>query len=143
MKILLSQERITINQLALDQGFPNNFEKFIFASNTYFGPMDVGPGKNKLVKVEILISDSPDTGGMQIVEVQFNDQSIPLKPRGIDGRRGSASFQVLPGKYQLKWVVNRDNFAWPRNINKEAEVDVDPRDLWVQIEITGETVSIH
>lgn len=113
------------------------------ASNTYFGPTDVGNGSAQLIKVELLISDSPVSGGMQIVEVEFNGQTIPLKPRGIDGKRGSASFQLAPGKYQLKWVVNKDRFAWPRNLQKQAEVTINPRDLWIQIEISGESVAIQ
>jgi hypothetical protein len=46
------------------------------------------------------------------------------------------------GKYKLKWKVKRDQHAWPRTISHEEEVTIDPRDLWIQITITGENASI-
>jgi hypothetical protein len=53
-----------------------------------------------------------------------------------------ASFQVPPGKYKLRWKVNRNKIVWPRTIDREEEVTISPRDQWLQISIVGEDVSI-
>ncbi|HEV7738122.1 MAG TPA: hypothetical protein VGO47_12230 [Chlamydiales bacterium] len=113
------------------------------ASNTYFGPIKPAPGNPQLVRLEVLVRDSPEASGLQIVSVEFNNTNIPLKPRDIYGNRGNASFQVKPGTYQLQWIVNRDKFAWPRSVTHEEIVTVSPRDLWLQVSIEGETASIR
>jgi len=113
------------------------------ASNTYFGPIKPAPGNSQLVRLEVLVRDSPEASGLQIVSVEFNNTNIPLKPRDIYGNRGNASFQVKPGTYPLQWVVNRDKFAWPRSVTHEEVVTVSPRDLWLEVSIEGETVSIR
>jgi len=116
--------------------------KFI-ASYSYQGPTQPVPGNPKLVRVEVLVRDSPQSAGVQIKSVEFNGQGIPLQTRDIYGNRGTGSFQVPPGKYKLRWVVQRDKLLWPRQINHEEEVTIDPRDLWLQIEIIGEEASIR
>lgn len=114
----------------------------LLAQNTYFGPTSPVPGNPKLVRVQVIVRDSPEPAGLQIVSVTFDGQRIPLKPRGVFGDRGEGSFQVPPGKYRLKWVVNRDRIAWPRQVTHEEIVHVSPRDLWIQILIVGEEASI-
>lgn len=109
--------------------------------NDYFGPNERTPGPEQ-VRVQILVNDDPSPQGVQIVSAQFHGQSIPLKPRDIYGFRGQTSFQVRPGKYTLKWKVRRDRIVWPRIISHEEEVLIDPRDLWIQITITGGHASI-
>lgn len=114
----------------------------LLTSNTYFGPTAPVPGNPLLIKVEILIRDSPELGGLTIQSAEFNGQSIPLKPRDIFGNRGTGSFQVAPGTYTLQWVVQKDKIAWPRTITHEEQVTIDPRDQWVQVSIEGEKASI-
>lgn len=109
--------------------------------NEYLGPNERTPGP-ELVRIQILVNDDPSPQGVQIVSAQFHGQPIPLKPRDIYGFRGQASFQVRPGKYTLKWKVRRDRIIWPRVISHEEEVHIDPRDLWIQITITGDQASI-
>ena len=109
---------------------------------SYQGPTEPVPGNPQLVKIEILVRDSPEAGGVQVQNVTFNGKEIPLQPRDIYGNRGSAGFQLSPGKYSLRWTVQKDKFAWPRVISHEEEVTVDPRDLWLQISIVGEKASI-
>lgn len=113
------------------------------AQNTYMGPTEPIPGNPHLVRVEILIKDSSDLAGVQIQSVTFDGRAIPLKPRDIFGKRGAASFQVLPGQYNLRWTVNRDKTVWPRNLSHEEIVTISPRDLWVQILIEGDNASIR
>jgi hypothetical protein len=115
----------------------------LLAQNTYLGPKEPIPGDPQLVRVELLIKDSADLSGVQIQSVTFDGQSVPLKPRDIFGKRGTASFQLTPGKYTLRWTVNRDKIVWPRTISHEEEVIIDPRDLWVQILIVGNQASIR
>ncbi len=115
----------------------------LITQNTYLGPTEKSPNSNQLVRVEILIKDSPDLAGVQIQSVTFDGQAIPLKPRDIFGKRGAASFQLLPGKYTLRWSVNRDKIIWPRTLTHEEIVTIDPRDLWVQILIEGDAASIR
>jgi hypothetical protein len=110
--------------------------------NDYLGPNKKVPGNPQLIRVQVLVSDDPNPQGVQILEVKFNQQSVPLKPRDIYGFRGQASFQLPPGKYKLKWKVKRDQIDWPRTLPHEEEVTLDPKDLWIQITISGETASI-
>jgi len=115
----------------------------LLVQNTYLGPTEPIPGNPQLVQIEVLVRDSPETAGVQIQSVIFNGQAIPLKPRDIFGKRASASFQLPPGNYMLRWTVNRNKLIWPRLITHEEEVTLDPRDLWIQILIEGEQVSIR
>jgi hypothetical protein len=109
--------------------------------NNYLGPNEKTSGP-ELVRVQILVNDDPNPQGVQIVSAQFDGQAIPLKPRDIYGFRGQASFQLRPAKYTLKWKVRRDRRIWPRTTTHEEEVLIDPRDLWLQITITGDQASI-
>jgi len=114
----------------------------LLTTNTYLGPKSPVEGNPQLVKVQVVVRDSLENGGPQVLSVQFNQQNIPLKPRDIYGNRGMGSFQVPPGKYKLQWKVNKNKLVWPRNIDREEQVTVSPRDQWVQILIEGEKVSI-
>jgi len=114
----------------------------LLVQNTYFGPTSPIPGNPHLVRVQVLIYDSAEQGGLQIEQVLFNGNSIPLKPRDIYGFRGEGTFQVEPGTYKLSWTVQRDRIIWPRTINHEETVTIDPRDLWIQITIQGENAAI-
>jgi hypothetical protein len=115
----------------------------LLASYSYQGPTQAVPGNPKLVRIEVIVRDSPSAAGVQIQSVDLDGQGIPLQPRDIYGNRGTGSFQFPPGKYKLRWTVIRDRFLWPRTLNHEEVVTVDPRDLWLQIEIVGEEVSIR
>jgi hypothetical protein len=112
------------------------------AGNTYFGPKSPPAGNPQLIYVQIYLKDSPDSAGPELVQVQFDHTNIPLKPRDLRGDRGSASFQLKPGKYKLRWKVNLHRYEWPRTSDHEIEVTLDPRDLWIQLEIEGETATI-
>lgn len=119
------------------------FAILFFGQYSYEGPTNRSPTNAQLIKVEVLVKDSPDLGGVRIQSVTFDGKNIPLKPPDIFGKRGSAGFQLLPGKYQLRWVVQKDKVAWPRFVTHEEEVTIDPRDLWIQILIEGEEASIR
>jgi hypothetical protein len=112
----------------------------LLVSNTYFGPTE--PEDKKLIFVEVIIRDSSNPTGPQIVSVAFDQKNIPLKPRDIYGNRGSGSFKLSPGKYKLKWVTNQSKITWPRKVKHVEEVTINSRDLWVQIQIEGENASI-
>ena len=118
-------------------------DKLLAASYSYQGPTHPVQGNSQLVRVEVLVRDSPQANGLQIKSVNFNGQNIPLQPRDIYGNRGTGSFQVPPGKYKLHWIVQRDRLNWPRELTREEEVTIDPRDLWLQIEIVGDEASIR
>lgn len=110
--------------------------------NEYQGPTQKVPGNPQLIRVQILINDDPSPQGVQIEKIEFNHKKITLKPRDIYGFRGQGSFQLPPGKYRLKWTVRRDRYAWPRTVTHEEEVELSPKDLWIQIVITGEQASL-
>jgi hypothetical protein len=114
----------------------------LLASSTYLGPTKSIPGNPKLIRIEVLVSDSPDPSGPQVVSVKFDKVNVPLKSRDIYGNRGSGSFQVPPGKYKLKWKTNQNKVVWPREVVHEEEVTVSPRDLWIQIQIEGDEATI-
>ena len=118
-------------------------DSLLAASYSYQGPTHPVQGNSQLVRVEVLVRDSPQANGLQIKSVNFNDQNIPLQPRDIYGNRGTGSFQVPPGKYKLHWIVQRDKLNWPRELTREEEVTIDSRDLWLQIEIVGDEASIR
>jgi len=142
--VLLAGFLLRSHKDAPPESSPPDFPAYsLFVQNTYMGPIQPIPGNPQLVRVEVLVRDSPEASGVQIQSVIFDGQAIPLKPRDIFGKRASASFQLSPGNYRLRWTVNRDKFAWPRSISHEEEVSLDPRDLWIQILIEGERVSIN
>jgi hypothetical protein len=120
------------------------FDPFIAQSNTntYLGPHGKVPGNPQLIRVQILVSDDPNPQGVQIVSAVFNGQEIPLKPRDIYGYRGQASFQVRPDHYSLRWTVRQDKVTWPRTTSHEEDVNVDSRDMWIQINIIGDKATI-
>lgn len=120
-----------------------NNNEFEIAQNTYFGPTHPGPNEEQLVKVQVLVKDSPQASGPQIESVVFNGQTIPLKPRDIFGKRGEASFQLMPGKYRFSWTTNQNKYVWPRNSSHQEEVLISSRDLWIQILIEGDSASIR
>lgn len=113
------------------------------AQYTYKGPINPVPGDPKLVRIEVLVRDSPEAGGVQIQSADFNGEEIPLKPRDIYGNRGMASFQFPPGKYKLNWVTQRDQFTWPRTLTHQEIVTISSRDLWLQVSIEGDEASIR
>ena len=108
--------------------------------NEYLGPTAPIPGER--IRVQILVNDDPSLEGVQVESAEFNHKNIPLKPRDVYGFRGQASFQTPPGHYMLKWTVRRDKLVWPRTVSHEETVNLDPRDLWIQITITGSKASI-
>ncbi len=114
----------------------------LLVQNTYMGPTSSSIDNSSFVRVEVLVRDSSDLAGVQIRNVTFNGQEIPMKPRDILGKRASASFQLPPGNYILRWTVEKDKIIWPRTISHEEVVTISPRDLWIQILIEGEQVSI-
>lgn len=127
-----------VNLLWIPRSQPNSI-----VVQSYLGPKKSTASEADLIRVEVLVKDSPDLSGLEIRDVTFNGQNVPLKPRDVFGKRGSASFQLPPGKYSLRWTVNRDTIIWPRILDLEEEVNLDPRDLWVQIIIVGDKASIR
>ncbi len=111
-------------------------------TNTYLGPRAPVLGNPQLVRVQILVYNDPNPKGLQIVEASFDGTDIPLKPRDIYGFRGQASFQKPPGQYTLRWKVQKNQRIWPRKESYEEAVTLDPRDLWIQITITGDKAKI-
>lgn len=123
------------------QDLPETTE--FLAQNTYFGPKEAVPNNAELIRIEVIIQDSPQLGGVRIEQASFDGHNIPMKTPDIYGHRGTASFQVMPGQYKLRWTVLRDTQVWPRTVDHEEIVHVSPRDLWVQITIEGEKATIE
>lgn len=135
-----------LSQVSIYKCISKNLEKnkdYEIAQNTYFGPTHPTPNQELLVKVQVLVKDSPNSSGPQIEKVIFNGQEIPLKSRDIFGKRGEASFQLMPGKYRFSWTTNQNKYVWPRNKTHQEEVLISPRDLWIQILIEGDSASIR
>ena len=111
-------------------------------TNTYLGPNQKIPGKPKLIQLQLLVYNDPNPKGVLIVSASFDGTTVPLKPSDIYGFRGQASFQKGPGKYKLRWEVERDEKSWPRTVSHEEDVTLDARDLWIQITIMGDKAEI-
>ena len=111
-------------------------------TNTYLGPNEKLPGNPDLVRVQVLVYNDPNPNGAAILSAGFDGTQIPLKPRDIYGYRGQASFQKPPGKYRLQWEVSHGQNTWPRSTSHEETVTLDPRDLWIQITVTGDSAEI-
>lgn len=111
-------------------------------TNTYLGPSQKIHGNPQLIRVQILVYNDPNPKGFRVLSTDFDGTDILLKPRDIYGFRGQASFQKSPGTYKLRWEVEGDRKTWPRTIKHEEDVTLDPRDLWIQITITGEKAEI-
>ena len=115
----------------------------LFAQSTYYGPTSQpSPLSPHLVKVQIQAYDDPDLGGAKIASLSFNQTAIPLKPSDIYGFRGSAGFQLKAGSYSLNWETSNGTNNWPRTIKHQQQIQVQDKDVWVQISIQGEKVVI-
>ncbi len=124
--------------------FPLQSELIAQNTNTYLGPhSDKSRSAQELVRVQISVHDDPNPKGVTIESVEYDQRPIPLKPRDIQGFRGQASFQSKPGTYKLRWKVRISKQWWPRTTTHEEEVQVDGRDLWLQISITGDNATIY
>lgn len=115
----------------------------LLAQNTYLGPTEPGYNSESLIRIEIIVQDSPELGGVRILEASFDGHNIPIKSPDIYGHRGVASFQLMPGTYKLRWTVKRDAYIWPRTVQHEELVHVSPRDLWIQITVEGDNAAIR
>lgn len=111
-------------------------------TNNYLGPNQRLPNNVQMIKIQVLVYNDPNPAGVKIVNAELDGSSIPLKPADIHGFRGQASFQKSPGKYKLKWVVDRGESTWPRTVEHEENVHLNPRDMWLQISISGDTAEI-
>jgi hypothetical protein len=114
----------------------------------YYGPNE-GPhftqprlSVSEKVRVQILIYDQPDLGGLKIEEVIFNGTSLSLQSADLNGFRGGGSFQVIPGTYQLVWKVSRSTKDWPRVLKHQKEIKINQRDSWMQITIQGDQSTV-
>lgn len=116
--------------------------QLLAASYTYLGPDGSAQKQPGLVQVQILVRDSLDPSGPEVTSVAFNNQNVPLQPRDIYDNRGNASFQMEPGTYELRWTVNVRKKVWPRNVTYTHQVEISPRDSWIQISIEGDKASI-
>lgn len=116
--------------------------QLLAASYTYLGPDGSAQKRPGLVQVQILVRDSADPSGPEVTSVTFNNNNVPLQPRDIYGNRGNGSFQLESGTYQLRWTVNIRKKIWPRNATYTHEVEISPRDSWIQISIEGDKASI-
>ena len=114
-------------------------QRVCYAQTPYYGPTSPVEG---LIPVQIHVYDSPELGGMTIEEASFNGQDIPLKPSGIRGFRGGGSFRQAPGNYDLNWTVSRPGNDWPRTVKHKQKIRINQNDVWVQIEINGDTATV-
>lgn len=113
------------------------------AQNTYFGPKENSKQSGELTRIELLVRDDPKNSSYPIIEVEFNSMEIPLKPGGIFGNRGGASFQLPAGKYLLKWKVQRDRRIYPRTLTFQKQIHVNGEHLWMQIIVEGDQATIN
>ena len=111
----------------------------LYAQTQYFPP---SLSSGKLIPVEIQIYDDPELGGVTIQDVSFDGQQIPLKPTGVYGFRGGGSFKKASGSYDLVWTIQRPGNDWPRTVQKKQKVIIKGNDVWVQISIHGENMTV-
>lgn len=114
----------------------------LLAQYHYYPPEQTPAPGETLTRVEVLVYDDPKLGGLQVVSASFNEEAIPLKPRDIYNYRGSASFALRPGTYELDWTVERDPRIWPRTIDHTKNIEIKSGEFWVQIKIEGNQASI-
>lgn len=110
-----------------------------YAQTPYYGPTSPVEG---LIPLEIQIYDDPELNGVTIQDASFDGQQIPLKPSGVHGFRGGGSFKKAPGSYDLIWTVHRGKNDWPRTVQQKQKVRVKPNDVWIQIAIHGEKLTV-
>jgi len=115
----------------------------LFAKTTSsFRPIPERPGSPHFVRVQITVTDISDETDMQIVHAEFDRQKIALRPPNPTGIRGKLHAQVFPGTYSLSWIVERKN---PRTTREsfEKEIEIDPKEEWVDILIEGDTIEVR
>ncbi len=119
-----------------------------FGQVPYYGPDESphvtqpSPKVSQKIRVQILVYDQPDLGGLTIQEVSFNGTTLALQPADLNGFRGGGSFALSPGSYSLNWIVSRDARVWPRTIKHRQTVQITSKDSWMQVTIQGDQVTV-
>ena len=103
---------------------------------------DFQPGVDHIIRVEIAVKDDVLSSKGQIMEVQFNDETLILRPADSQGRRGSTFLQLNPGNYTIKWKVKNNSYSWPRYSQHKKIVPITSKDLWIHIFIEGKNITI-
>lgn len=126
--------------LALLAQYQYNPPKPPFALEQYTTTLPAAP--SPLTRVEVFVYDEPKIGGVQVLSAQFNNINIPLKPRDLQKYRGSASYQLKPGQYELDWRVQKDKINWPRTVDHKQMFQIQPGEFTIHITIEGDQASM-
>lgn len=102
------------------------------------------PPNEKIIRVEINISDDTSINYFDIIEVSFNDQKIDLLAPDLAGFRGRAYFQVKPGVYSIKWTISTNKKAIsPHNQTFQKTITINDINPYVFISITGNKITVN
>ena len=115
----------------------------LLAQSIYYGPTSPpSPFTPHLVQVQVEVYDDPADGGQKVESAVFNQISMPLKPADVYGFRAGGGFQLPKGDYPLVWETSRGENNWPRTVKHKQMIKIQDKDVWVQITIQGEKVTI-
>jgi hypothetical protein len=100
------------------------------------------PSDANIVRVEIEIYDDTTKDYYDIIEVEFNDETIDLLRANASGERARQYFQLPPGKYLLKWKVSISKNKWPTYETYQKIITLKDTEKYVLISITGDKATV-
>ena len=98
--------------------------------------------KNEIVRVELEVLDDTTKDYYDVIDIEFNNKPINLLKAGASGRRARTYFQLVPGKYLLKWRVSKSGYSWPRYTTHKKMITLNKKDKFVHILVVGESVDV-
>ena len=99
-------------------------------------------GEAKIVKVDVVVMDN-DASDEYIQRASFNNHNIPLSSPNPTTIRGRLHTQVNPGTYTVRWTVKKDAYVWPREVEHVEEIIVSTEDIYMVINIQGDSLYIQ
>jgi hypothetical protein len=95
-----------------------------------------------LARIEIAVKDDLKSPNGKVLKVEFNDDTLALKPSDPQGTRGSTFIQIQPGTYTITWNVKNNKYTWPRYTTHSKQIKIESTDLWIHILIEGKNITI-
>jgi hypothetical protein len=96
----------------------------------------------KAMRIELEINDDIKDSKGEILEVYFDNKSMPLAPADGLGHRGTIYLQVDPGKHTVLWKVKNNEYAWPRSKSFKKTIYISKDSNWTHLLISGKDLTI-
>lgn len=112
-----------------------------FSINT-IAQATIQPMFNHPVHLEIEVKDDLDAPSGKILDLEFDNEPLFLKPVDTNGDRALIHMQIRPGIYTIRWKVENNKKFWPRITTYEKKITIEKTSLWKHILIKGRKIQV-